>query len=274
VDELLTRLETAADGLEDFTAQIVLEKYDALLDETERRYGKLVLEAIDSPSSAEGSPSVGRDRRFAFLFDRFIDGSGIEDASRDHWIFAGGWLAEVNHKRKTFTKRQIVEPGKRFDPLKLGEGPFPLPLGQPKQEVLSRFEVSMAGDPTLPLFKGLQQVDGLRLVPKPGTPMAKETEQVEVWYDRATLLPRGLTLRQRTGDRTAVLLLKPTRNAGLNAEERELLTMPVLDPAEWAIEIRRWSDGAAATAGEPTAPVAQPDPAPRPKPAEPTTPAS
>lgn len=228
VASLLDALEEAGRGVRSFRAGLEYEKFDALLDESERRFGRVVLEGVD------------RERRFAFLFDRFYDGGGREEAMRDQWIYADGWLAEVNHDRRVFTKRQIVEPGRTFDPLKLGEGPFPLPFGQPRAEVESRFAAEICALPDLPRLRSLKEVCGLRLVPKEGTSMAKETERVEIFYDRATLAPRAVVLSGRNGDRTTVILSRPVLNETLADADRELLAMPEPDPRQWTIDIRPW----------------------------------
>jgi hypothetical protein len=226
VDELLTRLESAANDLRDFSAGIAYERFDALLEETERRFGRLVVEG------------QGKERKLALLFDEFIDGSGRADRSRDHWLFLDGWLIDINEKTKTVLERQVAPPGSTFDPLKLGEGPFPIPLGQPKAEVLKRFTVEEIGQSDAPLLKALPPCLGLRLVPREGTDFAKETAAVEAWYEPETLSPLGLVIREVNGDSMAVRLVKPARNAGLSESDRALLVKPAVDPTQWAIDRR------------------------------------
>jgi hypothetical protein len=247
VAALLDALEEAGRAVRTFRAGLEYEKFDALLGESERRFGRVVLEGVD------------RERRFAFLFDRFYDGGGREEAMRDQWIYAAGWLAEANHDRRVFTKRQIVEPGRTFDPLKLGEGPFPLPFGQPRAEVESRFAAALCEVPDLPRLRSLTDVCGLRLVPKEGTAMAKDTERVEIFYDRATLAPRAVILWARNGDRTTVILSRPMLNQPLAEADRALLVMPEPDPRQWTIDIRPW-EGAkdeSALAPERSAPASE-----------------
>jgi hypothetical protein len=226
VDDLLTRLESAANDLRDFSANIAYERFDALIEETERRFGRLVLEG------------QGKERKLALLFDEYIDGSGRSDRTRDHWLFLDGWLVEINEKAKTVTERQIAPPGSTFDPLKLGEGPFPIPLGQPKAEVLKRFRVDDLGKSDAPLLKSLPPCRGLRLVPIEGTEFAKETAAVEVWYEPESLSPLGLVIRNVNGDTVAVRLVKPARNAGLSEADRTLLAKPEINPTQWAIDRR------------------------------------
>ena len=137
VEDLLDRLERSSADLRDFQARIRYDIWDAVTEEKHIRSGELIYQ-ID--------PDDGS-KRFAILFDTFIFGNRQEKEAK-HYIFADGWMVEVDHKRKQFIKRQIVAPGKTFDPLKLGEGPFPLPIGQPKSEVLARFDVKLLDAPS------------------------------------------------------------------------------------------------------------------------------
>ncbi len=236
VEDLLLLLERSADDLRDFQAQLTYYKWDALLEQEQIRTGELIYQV-----RADGS------KRFAILFDRLYVGRSARD-HRKHYIFDGSWLVEKDHEAKQFIKRQIVPPGRRFDPLKLGEGPFPLPIGQPQDEVLKRFEVDLAEIPAdpLPLRGGdaalskLSGVYGLLLTPKPDTPEAKDLKRAELFYDREMLLPRGINVVETNDDLKTVLLRDLKRNLGV--DESKLDTSEP-DPKEWQIDIRPWRAG-------------------------------
>lgn len=226
VDALLGELEKTATTIDSLGGSIALERFDALLEETERRFGRLVLDRKD------GS------RRFAIVFDEFIDGSGKQDKSIDHWIYSGGWLCEQDHRNRSFTKRRIAKPGESIDPLALGEGPIPVPIGQKRTEVLARFDVAETEVPEdVRLLKSLKDYAGLRLVPKEGTPMARDTAAIELFYERATLAPIGIVVREKSGNRTVARISKPVVNGEVSAQDRALLEIPEPDPAEWTISI-------------------------------------
>lgn len=236
-DALLDRLERSAESLRDFSARIVYRKWDALTMRWEIRSGE-VLYQVDPVSGS---------KRFAVLFDTLIVGNRKEDRLK-HYVFDGRWLVEIDHAHKQFIKRQIVAPGRMFDPLKLGQGPFPLPVGQPKQEVLARFEVEPAEVPAEGPLSRLTNVDGLRLVPKPGTREAEDFLSVLLFYDRTTLLPVGIeTLGSVLLDaddpqsraRTIVLLSGVKRNAGVDEEKLDILEP---DPTQWRIDVRPWRE--------------------------------
>jgi len=230
--ELLTRLERASDDLQQFQAVVAYEKYDELTGGAELQFGRLlyVREA--------GATRLG------VLFNEYVDAAGRSDTLEQWYVFADGWLCEIDRTRKQFIKRQIVPPGKTFDPLKLGEGPFPLPVGQRKDEVLARFEVSAAPPPEARLLKALDMaaVSALRLVPKSGTPAAEEFVRVDLYYDTATMLPVGVVAVDPVGNRKTVRLSKLVRNGGLSSEDRTLLSVETPDPAMWTVDVRPWQE--------------------------------
>jgi hypothetical protein len=239
-DQLLDQLETAADGIRDFKADVFYEKFDAVAERSELRTGEVVYQTTGAA-----------DRRFAIIFNALYSGDRKDDTAKEHYVFSGRSMAEYDHARKQFTKREIVPPGKTFDPLKLGEGPFPLPVGQPKSEVLSRYSAELISPPGAEAPKQLQIMRerypdciGLRLTPRPGTKEVEATSVVDVYYDRATLLPVGVNM-VGTGapgeqDRKTVRLAKVNRNGGLSAEDLEKLKMEPPDPRVWTIDSRGW----------------------------------
>ena len=238
VEDLLDRLERSSADLRDFQARIRYDIWDAVLEGKQIRAGRLIYQV---------NPVDGT-KRFAILFDTFISDGRREDQQR-HYIFADGWLVEIDHERKQFIKRQIVAPGKTFDPLKLGEGPFPLPIGQPKNEVLARFDVKLLDAPSdLFLAKMLtnRDVEGMVLFPKPRTPEAEKFQRVELFYDRETMLPIGINAVAADAidpsdpdsrNRKMVLLLDLKRNEGV---DESILSIEEPDKRQWDIDIRPW----------------------------------
>lgn len=231
IDALLARLESSADDLRSFTARISYERWDALLERAEQRSGEIVYRL--DPDTARKS--------FAVLFDRMVVGQRQERKLK-HFVFDGAWLVEVDHERKQFIKRQIVPPGRQLDPLKLGEGPFPLPIGQKRSEVLARFEVGPAAVPAAGRLRGLSGVHGLALVPRPGTAEAGEFARVELFYDREALLPVGINALAPNGDRKTVLLTDLRRNPELDAAALARLSVQTPDPKVWQIDVREWEE--------------------------------
>jgi hypothetical protein len=136
-----------------------------------------------------------------------------------------------------------VPPGKTLDPLKLGEGPFPLPIGQSRDEVLARFDVTKPEElPDEALLKDIDMADGLLLVPKPGTEEFNEFARVEIFYDRATSLPVGIFAVEADAGRKIVRLRNLKRNPTLDEATLKKLDIAEPDPKEWRIDIRPWVD--------------------------------
>jgi hypothetical protein len=153
-------------------------------------------------------------------------------------------MIDVDHRRKQVIERQIVKPGAGFDPFRLDAGFFPLPIDQPKAEVLRRFEVAWI-EAIPEKLEGMRigNVYGLRLVPKAGQEIAEEFARIDVYYDRATLLPVGVDAEETSGDRKIVRLLKPRVNQPFSSVEKGFLVVGEFDPAEWRIERLPWRGG-------------------------------
>ncbi|MHC4716839.1 MAG: LolA family protein [Planctomycetota bacterium] len=230
-DDLLNRLERSHADLRDFQADLFYLKWDNVLKQDEIRIGEVLYQV-----KADGS------KRFAILFERLLKRNRARE-HRKHYVFDGSWLVEIDHEAKIFIKRQIVPPDQQFDPLKLGEGPFPLPVGQPADEVRARFKVRRLLEPkdeTLAERLGGRAVDGLLLVPKPGTALAEDVKQMEVFYDRQSLLPVGVCVTEVNGDRKTVVLTNLKRNAGVDENK---LSIEEPDPLDgWRIDIQPWQD--------------------------------
>jgi len=231
-EDLLARLENAAAGLRDFQADITYYKWDSVLERKEIRTGEVIYQVRSGGD---------RSKRFAILLDSVIVGRRKRDQQKTY-IFDGSWLVEIDHDNRMFIKRQIVPPDQHYDPLKLGEGPFPLPVGQPRHEVLLRFRAHLLDKPQdemLARHVADKPVEGLLLVPKPSTPQADKIVQVEIFYDSATLLPVGLSLTETSGDRKIILLRNLKRNEGIDETK---LSIEEPDPRQWDIDVREWRE--------------------------------
>ena len=227
-DALLTAVERTADSLRDFRANITLETTDDVTGDTERRLGQLVF------VQEEGKPAT---RRFAVVFEKFIDGSGRMDERPVRYIYADGWLTEADFKQRTLVRRQLARAGEQYDPLKPGEGPVPLPIGQRRADVLARFDASLATAPNSTiLLKSARPMIGVRLKPKPG--MAdRDLVEASVWYDAQSLVPIGVEAQRKSG-RTVVSLRDATMNGGIDDAQRALLSLAEKVTTGWRVDER------------------------------------
>jgi hypothetical protein len=225
---LLDAVESVAAGMRDFRASVTLETTDDVTGDTERRMGSVVL------VQQEGKPAT---RRFAVVFDRFVDGGGRMDERPVRYLYADGWLTEADFVQRTLVRRQLARPGEPYDPLKPGEGPVPLPVGQRRADVLARFDASLADAPRAPALARLgRPLAGLALRPKPGA-ADRDLRDAVVWYDAETLVPVGVEASRANG-RTTVVLRSATVNGGLDDAQRALLTLAAGATEGWRVEER------------------------------------
>lgn len=168
VDRILTSIEQRE--VRELRAKIVWELTYAVEEEedSDRKFGTIWYK--------HGSLSA----RFKVHFDTKIVGSTRRKLDEQH-LFDGRWYTELQSRTKTITRREIRRADDTGDPYKLGEGPFPLPFGQKKADILAEFEVShVAAKKSDP-----PETDHLRLKPRPDTNTGRTYKTVDFWVARA-----------------------------------------------------------------------------------------
>lgn len=200
-DELLAALETADKSLRTLQADVVHLKRESELigNRTQEERGKLYYRVLPGvPGEAGGQAR----KQFQVDLDELIVDNALRKERRT-FVFDGQWLVEKQPDEKQVFKRQLAPPGQTKDPLALGEGQFPIPIGQRKDRILERFEASLVppqdGFPTPPgadpnnpppppdWVKDSYQ---LRLIPRRGTGEFRDYREISVWYRKSDLLPR------------------------------------------------------------------------------------
>lgn len=185
LDAWLDRIEKRATAILTIRAKLSYVRVQRLLRDEQRRSGTL--------DYAAGPPA-----QFAIHFKRLVIDDVMEPISL-RYIFDGRWLADRNDDEKMFIRHELVaDDGAAEDLLKLGQGPFPVPLNLRKDRLLRRFDVTLLQPPAPGLVPPESGPDNapdqeppnsvhLRLVPKPHV-QVRQT-QIEMWFDRATCLP-------------------------------------------------------------------------------------
>lgn len=253
--KFLDELERADAGLRRLVGEIKYQRTFDLVGDRQTRYGRI---AYTAEPASEGAPPA---RKFAVLFDRFEIGSVVRNEEKAY-IFDGQWLVERIPGEKLFKKHEVVPPGEKFDPLRLGQGPFPIPIGQRRADILERFTADLA-----PAESGLEPGDALseadasavrdfvsgttqiRLVPREGVPEAEDFREVRLWYTRdasGRWLPRLARTINPSGDSTLVFLINVrTLHAGETPTAETSIPASMLDtttPGEgWDVSIQRWA---------------------------------
>jgi hypothetical protein len=176
VEQVLDALDRRGRDLRTMTATVKLAERDAALGDKTSRSGRFWLE-----NRADGS------QRARVLFDR-KDANGRATEEKIEYLLDGGKLIDRNYTRKIEVTRVILRPGEKMNLLKLGEGPFPLPIGQRREDVLRNFEVTrVAAKPD-----GPGSSVHVRMDPKSGTSLARRFKAVDVWVGTDDELPRRI----------------------------------------------------------------------------------
>jgi hypothetical protein len=229
---ILDALDAQTVAMRTFASSVRMDSYDDLADETERRFGRVVLQI--NPSEGDLRPN----RIAAVVFERTISPSGRARERLEHYVYRDGVLSDYDHEAKRLTRRRLVDDGDDRDPLRLGEGPVPIPIAQRKSDILGAFDVTLG--PAIParVLSDAADVRGLHLVPKPGTRMAEDGRiaAIDLWVRGAAAEPVAVEIHDADGDRTALRFLKPILNTPLGDDDLRWLVPPAVDPATWRIE--------------------------------------
>ncbi len=171
----LKMLQDRDQTLKDFTAQIRYEVYHPRTDDT---------------TVQKGDMSYLKQEEITKLAAHFtLEGASGEFTKVDHTlVFDGRWFIDCNSKDKIFHKTQVVPPDSKIKPLKLGEGPLPLPIGQDTGKVLHDFVVSV--EPVDPKMKDAADIVHLKLVPRSKElSKAYDMSNLEIWSNKKLELP-------------------------------------------------------------------------------------
>jgi hypothetical protein len=273
-DELLTALEDADAGMVSLTAGIRYDRTAVIQSDRQVYFGRLYFvtgnrlqgeQTAGADQPLPGGPRAAErqgNRKFAIHFDtRVVDDVVRNDQSS--FIFDGEWLVEKNERERLFIKRQVVPPGENFDPLRIGDGPMPLPIGQKREDILKRYTAQLveptAGlqPPADPLPEELEEANAqaafvrgsyqIRLIPRPEI-QDDEFREIRLWYVRGIdghLLPRMARTIARTGDVSLVQLgvvQVQMQDGPVNPQAQ--VPAPLLDttvPREgWHVQITDW----------------------------------
>lgn len=213
-DQLLRALETADKDITTLTSAIRYTKKPNELvgGDDEVRDGRLWFFARPAEALAPGQSAADEarpQRLFQIEFTRLTLGNTRRD-DRRIWVFDGRWLVEMDFETRFVHRREVVRPGEQADPLALGQGPLPIPIGQKREKIVERFEASLA-----PFSDGfdegkappsLAETYQLRLKPRPGMQEGRDFREVRIWYRTSDLLPRLARAVHKDGSTTEVFL--------------------------------------------------------------------
>jgi hypothetical protein len=192
LDQILDALYARGVGLKDFTGDVSVTDADTLGGAASTITGKVWFQ--------EQAPG---DSRIRVTFDKKQVGQKPRPNFKLEYLLEEGWLIERDFVRKLEVARKVLKPGQKLNLLKLGEGPFPLPIGQSPAEVLKQFEVKKVA----PAKEDPASTVHVQLTPKPQTRFARKFKTLDVWVDTGTNFPRRIETLDpnQTEDRTTDL---------------------------------------------------------------------
>lgn len=252
-DQLLTALETADQKISTLASTIRIRKVFSELEggDKQANYGTLAfLSAAPTPTPA-GQPQPLPRRMFQIDFAE-VEFDNQRQSDKRSFIFDGRWYVERDPQLKQIMKREIVPAGQQIDPLAIGSGPFWIPIGQKKDQILERFDAQL-----LPPAEGFPAEAGaipswvsetvqLRLVPKRAVEEARNFREVRIWYRAADLLPRMARTVDSSDATTEVFLTDMAVNKPLPKG-----TFDTTTPTGWVEDIKLYRAPAPAPAGDP-----------------------
>lgn len=217
VDAILDMLDQRGQTLESFTADVKLKEEDLDLALETTRVGKIWYQKLPDGST-----------RMRVAFTDKMD-ARTKRADPVDFVLDKGWLIERQHERKIEIRRQIMRPGEKTNLLKLGEGPFPLPIGQAKEEVKKQFAVT-------PAKTGKDDPAGsshLMLRPNEGAPLKRKFSLIDIWVDPKTQMPVKIETTDPKETTVKSTVLENVRvNPKLNDAD---FALPRIDETQWNV---------------------------------------
>lgn len=206
VEKILDRLEARGKEIKDLEAALVFVKHDPVFNSTEKFEGTVLFKE-DKPNP-----------KFLIRFDRGNLNGRVNDKKEWH-VFDGRWYIEAREKNTAIIKHEVLRPDENREVFRLGQGPFPLPFGQKKADILRHFTVKLIA----PAPKDPEDSDHLELSPLPGTEMSKKYEKMHFFIDRKQALPaRVQTVEKESGDEITANFSNCKLNQGLPGSKLEL----------------------------------------------------
>ncbi len=132
-------------------------------------------------------------QKFRIAFDTVQVNDEKLQKKQVEYAFDGQWFTVSKFDIKNMTKYQVVPQGQKAEPLKLGQGPFPLPVGQATDDVLKYFVAVTRdlrkGEPAGSLY--------VELTTRPQFEKEFNFRKLEAWVDPKTGMPIKIVSYER-----------------------------------------------------------------------------
>jgi hypothetical protein len=219
LDTILDALNVRGQNLSDFSSDVVLHTIDMRTGQDTAQIGTVVFQN-----------RKGGDSRIKVSFEtkRTDEGNGhpITQKQKLDYVLDKGWLTDRDYQKKLEVKRQVLKPDQKMNLLKLGEGPFPLPIGQDKEDVKKQFKVTKvettADDP--------KDTVHITLVPKKDSQLERRFKQIDVFIDTKTNMPARIDTIEKAGTTRSTELTHVKLNTGV---KDDAFILPNIDNQGW-----------------------------------------
>ncbi|HWE01669.1 MAG TPA: hypothetical protein VG326_04605 [Tepidisphaeraceae bacterium] len=229
VDQVLDALDVRGKTMKEFTAKVSLTEGDINFGDLKTSIGRVWFQKKGDD-----------DGRIRVTFDKRKVGEYFRD-EKVEYLLDNGLLIDRNYKKTNEDRRQVIKPGEKINLLKLGEGPFPLPIGQDKADVHREFDVQLIA-PTRDEDKDLTGTIHLRLTPKPGTRFARRFSAIDIWVDRTTRFPAQIvTVAPDQSDQKTTKFTDVQINPAGGLKDSDF-TLPPIDEKTWGIHTEKFHD--------------------------------
>ena len=179
IQQILDALDRRGENLRTLAADVSLAETDGATGDDVTRTGSFALELRPdgtARSRVSFNDKVANNRKTTERIEYLLDGPNLIDRT---------------YRTKTEVTRQVLRPGERINLLKLGEGPFPLPIGQDREEVLKMFEVTKVPPDAEVDPKEMTTVH-VKLVPRAGSQFADQFKSIDAWVDVTDHMPKRI----------------------------------------------------------------------------------
>jgi outer membrane lipoprotein-sorting protein len=219
VDPVLQQLEQVGKSLREFSGRIKLIETDNTLLQETIRVGNVWYQKRPDGSA-----------RIRVLLDRRLsEDQKHASPEKIEYVLDGPWLIDRNYQTRNEVRRQVLKPGQKMDLFKLGEGPFPMPIGQNPQDVHRLFGVKLVP----PTKDDPANTVHLQLTPKPETELARKFAAIDVWVDQKTHMPARidtLDVKKQTTRSTELKDIVVNPQKGLGDAD---FALPNIDNDHW-----------------------------------------
>lgn len=193
VDKILGKLHDTTSSMKSYEGRIEYKTMQPLLESETLRTGILYYAKVDDKS------------KLRINFETLKQDEEKEQKYKEHYIFDGVWLTQLNFQTKTPTKYQVTESDKPTDAFTAVNEAMPM-VGFMKPEELKReFEVSLVEQKKADQENFFQ----LHLKVKPNSKYKDDYLTMDFWIDKESWLPSKIQAVSTEEDVYELRFLKP-----------------------------------------------------------------